>query len=375
MKNGHGGGPSTRLLLIIFAASLAASPSLAADSRSYAPPHNSLGQPDLGGTWSNASLTPQTRSPLYGARAANSPEEVRVIEAGAADTVAKGNAKSDLSDSLNNASNVGAYNQGWIDNGNQVMRVRGQPRTSLLTTPDGQVPPKKGQPARQLQPGAGSVESGLKAAKQTAEMDVFKAQGETGGQSAALKSGQFDNPESRSLGERCIIGFGRNGGPPMLANGFYNNNYQITQSRDSVAIDIEMVHDTRVVRLNAKHRTDGLRPWFGDSIGHYEGDALVVETTNIPERQSYNGSWRNLKITERFTRVAKDRLFYQFTIDDPTMWDKPWGGEYEFAPTNGRVLEYACHEGNYAMEGMLAGAREQERINAEAAARAPLATK
>ena len=86
-------------------------------------------------------------------------------------------------------------------------------------------------------------------------------------------------------------------------------------------------------------------------------------------------SWRNRKITERFTRVAKDRLFYQFTIDDPTMWDKPWGGEYEFAPTNGRVLEYACHEGNYAMEGMLAGAREQERINAEAAARAPLATK
>jgi hypothetical protein len=154
----------------------------------------------------------------------------------------------------------------------------------------------------------------------------------------------------------------------MFANGFYNNNYQIVQSRDAVAINIEMVHDTRIIPLNAKHRTDGIRPWFGDSIGWYEGNTLVVETTNIPQRLAFNGSWENLKVTERFTRVAKDRILYQFTIDDPTLWDKPWGGEYEFAPLVGRIQEYACHEGNYALEGILAGAREQERLDAAAAA-------
>jgi hypothetical protein len=365
-----------RPVFIILAAGLCiALPASAASPRAYSAPLNSLGQPDLGGTWSNASLTPQNRSPLYGDRAVNTPEEVKIIETGQASTVTKGNAKSDLSVDLNSSSNVGAYNQGWIDSGSQVMRVHGEPRTSILTTPDGQVPPRKGEPAHQLQVGAGSVASGLQAAKKTADTDVFTGQGDTRGQAAAIRSGQFDNPENRSPGERCIISFGRNGGPPMLSNGFYNNNYQIVQSRNSVALDIEMVHDTRVVRLDTKHRTDGVRPWFGDSIGHYEGASLVVETTNIPQRQNYFGSWENLKVTERFTRVAKDRLLYQFTIDDPTIWDKPWGGEYEFSPTNGRIQEYACHEGNYAMEGMLAGAREQDRLNAKTADKVPLATK
>ena len=103
-----------------------------------------------------------------------------------------------------------------------------------------------------------------------------------------------------------------------------------------------------------------MRPWFGDSVGHWEGDTLVVETTNIPQRQAYSGSWENLKVTERFTRVGPDRLRYQFTVEDPTIWDKPWGGEYEFAPLDGEIHEYACHEGNYALEGILAGARADE---------------
>ena len=100
---------------------------------------------------------------------------------------------------------------------------------------------------------------------------------------------------------------------------------------------------------------------MGDSVGHWDGDTLVVETTNIPERQAYRGSWKNLKVTETFTRVGKNRVFYQYTLDDPTMWDKPWGGEYEFAPLQGVIYEYACHEGNYALPGMLAGARNQEK--------------
>jgi len=121
------------------------------------------------------------------------------------------------------------------------------------------------------------------------------------------------------------------------------------------------------VRLNAKHRTDGIRPWFGDSIGWWDGDTLVVETTNIPETQAFMGSWKDLKVTERFTRTRDNRLRYQFTVSDPSSWDQPWGGEYELAPLSGIIYEYACHEGNYALPGILAGARSAEREGAAAA--------
>jgi len=131
-------------------------------------------------------------------------------------------------------------------------------------------------------------------------------------------------------------------------------------------IDIEMNHDLRIIRLNSTHRTDGQRPYFGDSIGHWEGDTLVVETTNIPQRQNFMGSWEKLKVTERFTRTAKDRLRYSFTVEDPATWDKPWGGEYEFAPLGGVIYEYACHEGNYALPGILGGARAEEKEKAAA---------
>ena len=154
----------------------------------------------------------------------------------------------------------------------------------------------------------------------------------------------------------------------MFANGFYNNSYQIVQSPDNIVIATEMVHDARIVRLNSKHRTDGIRPYFGDSIGWWDGDTLVVETTNIPASQQFMGSWKDLKVTERFKRVADDRLYYGFTVEDPTLWDAPWGGEYEFAALNGRMYEYACHEGNYAMHGILSGARVQEAKAAAAEA-------
>jgi hypothetical protein len=307
----------------------------------YKAPRNALGQPDLGENWTNASLTPEQRQPKLGTRAAYTPAEVKVLEQAVVDEVELGN-RPTAHDAPINVDNglqsrpefaaaggaVGGYNRGWLDPGSAVMRVRGEPRTSLLTTPDGRVPARKADAVRSPRP--------------------------------PMVGGSFDNPESRSLGERCIIGFGRNGGPPMLANGFYNNNYRFVQSKDAIAIEVEMAHDIRTIRLNAKHRTDGQRPYFGDSIGHWDGDTLVVETTNIPQGQDYNGSWENLKVTERFTRVAKDRLAYQYVIEDPTQWDKPWGGEYEFGPLNGMLMEYACHEGNYALEGILAGARQTE---------------
>ena len=159
----------------------------------------------------------------------------------------------------------------------------------------------------------------------------------------------------------------------MLANGFYNNNYQIVQTPDSVVITVEMNHDARIVKLNGKHRTDGVRPYFGDSIGWWDGDTLVVETTNIPRSQNFAGSWENLKVTEKFTRVADDRLRYAFTIEDPTLWDAPWGGEYEFHPLGAPLYEYACHEGNHALPGILMGERVKEERDAAEAAKAAAA--
>ncbi|HEY2751983.1 hypothetical protein [Phenylobacterium sp.] len=312
----------------------------------YVAPRNAFGQPDLTGFWSNATLTPEQRPAALGDRAVYTPAEVAKLEGAVAKEVEDGNKPTDPNSGAEGGKadpktlrpefaaaggDVGGYNRGWLDPGSSVMRVHGEPRTSFLTTANGQPPPRKGGG------GAGGFARGM---------------------------GSFDNPENRSLGERCIMGFGRNAGPPMLPNGFYNNNYQFVQTKDAFVIEVEMVHDTRIVHLNGQHRTDGERPWMGDSIGHWDGDTLVVETTNIPQAQAYRGSWQNLKVTERFTRVGKNHVLYQYTLEDPTMWEKPWGGEYEFSPLQGVIYEYACHEGNYALPGMLAGARNQEKDSA-----------
>ena len=318
------------------------------------------GKPDISGQWSNATLTPESRPASMGDRRKMTPQEIAAAEGEIVKEIAEGNRNSDPNkgalakggqlpdkDSAFNKPQyiaaggaVGGYDRGWLETGDSVMRVAGEPRTSIITTPNGRAPPRKATAPQLRRPG------GPGANDQTA------------------------NPEARSYGDRCIISFGRNGGPPMLANGFYNNNYNIVQTKDAVAINIEMVHDIRIVRIGDKHRADNVRPWFGDSIGWWDKDTLVVETTNIPQSQAYNGSWEKLKVTERFTRVGLNRLHYAFTVEDPDTWDAPWGGEYEFAPLNGRVQDYACHEGNYALEGILAGARQEEReAKAQAAAK------
>ena len=339
------------LILGLAAAACGLPMAAAAKDPAYQVPKTSFGQPDIGGAWTNATLTPQSRSPLFGTRKTLSPDEVGILEGSNTEKMVKGNAKSDVNAAATSSDNVGAYDRAWVDNGIGVMRVNGEPRTSLITTEDGQAPPRIGAAKHVLPEGAGSAESGIKAAKQQASVDMFAGQGSV----AAARAGSYDNPESRGVGERCLIGFGRNGGPPMFPNGWYNNNYQIVQSPTRIAIDIEMVHDVRLIALDRKtHISSNIRPWFGDSIGHWEGNTLVVETTNIPKVQAYFGSWENLKITERFTRVAKDAINYKFTVEDPTTWEKPWGGEYEMHPLKGDLHEYACHEGNYALEGILA---------------------
>ena len=347
-------------LALTLGAALAFAPLAAAAAPPYAPPRTASGQPDLQGYWSNSTLTPMTRRPQLGDRLAFTPDEARKLEAEEARQVDVGNKPTDPNAPVNAPNglesrpefvaaggDVGGYNRGWLDPGHTVMRVAGQPRTSLITTKNGQVPPRKDGAANDFGYGGG------------------------GGEGSRGPLGSFDNPENRPIGERCIIGFGRNAGPPMFPNGFYNNNYRIVQTPDAVAIQVEMVHDTRIVRLNAKHRADGIRPWFGDSVGWGDGDTLVVETTQIPQTQAFMGSWKDLKVTERFTRTAKDRLRYQFTISGPPAWSEPWGGEYEFAPLKGVVYEYACHEGNYALPGILAGARAAEKGPGKAAAKAP----
>ncbi|HEY8574237.1 hypothetical protein [Phenylobacterium sp.] len=322
-------------------------------------PRNAMGQPDLSGYWSNATLTPLTRNPKISNKAVLSPAEAKQFEQIWAKALADSDApttgektaediQKELKESklveirpdfLAAGGDVGGYNTFWIDPGINLVQINGEYRSSILTTPNGMPPARKPQPAG--------------APRGPGFRDVY------------------DSYEYRSQGERCINGFGRNAPPPMLPNGYYNNNYQFLQTPDSVVIHVEMIHEARVVRLNAKHRTDGLRPYMGDSIGWYDGDTLVVETTNLPAEQQFMGAWKNLKVTERFTRVSPDKILYQFQVEDPDTWDKPWGGEYTFNTLKGIVYEYACHEGNYALPGILAGARLQEKEAAASKTSAP----
>jgi hypothetical protein len=369
---------ATAALALVCQAPLSASAQTAAPAAAYDPtkpypaytaPRLSNGQPDLQGFWSNATLTTTSRPGALGDRLVYTEEEVdrieharvQEVEAGLKPTDVKADVEYRAPGTVNAAEAaaggaVGTYNGFWKDPGNAVMRVNGQPRTSIITTPTGRPPSAK----------AGSV------AAQAADKPAFL---KLLGDSPTAKGGSFDNMESRGLGERCVISFGRNGGPPMFANGWYNNNYQIVQSPTAIVIETEMNHDARIIRLNAKHRTDDVRPYFGDAIGWFEGDTLVVETTHIPQAQAYNGAWKNLKVTERFRRVAGDRLHYAFQVEDPAIWDAAWGGEYEFYPLpKPQLFEYACHEGNYALHGILSGARVED-AKKEAKAKAASKTK
>jgi hypothetical protein len=342
----------------------AASP--AADNTAFKTPRTAWGAPDLENTWTNVTVTQLERPTSYGDRKTLTEDEVKKLEGKAQENVIYENKPTDpgvgsLDNTRKNCQSADGrdcgYNAGWKDETVKVMRVGGEPRTSFITsTADGRIPPMIG---GKMDPQA--------LARLQREKDQAAGENAAGG-----RPGQNDNPEGRSLSERCIS-FGNTAGP-LLPNGYYNNNIKIVQSKDSVAIELEMVHDVRVIRLNQPHRTDGVRPYYGDSVGHWEGNTLVVETTNYHPATSFHGASANLTLTERFTRTAKDRLRYTFTVSDPTVWASAWTGEYEFYPTNGQLYEYACHEGNYGLEGILAGARDEE-ARAKAGGAAPVAAK
>ena len=311
-----------------------------APKTAYKPPRDTYGHPDLQGVWTNVALTRLERNPKYGAGLVLSEAETRKIEGKTRAQIELGNKPTDpnakvtdLPADCSGGRGVDCnYNAAWTDPGSVVMRVNGQPRNGFITTPpDGRVPLRK---------------------------DVHVT---PYGRPISAGQSPSDNPETRALGERCLLSFGNSAGPVMLP-GLYNNTYQFVQTRDQVVIDVEMVHDARIIRLDtAAHLPDSVRPWLGDSLGRWDGDTLVVETTNFHPEEVFRGASAHLRVTERFTRVAKDRIHYAFWVDDPTVFAQSWGGEYEFSRASGQIYEYACHEGNYGLVGILQGAREEER--------------
>ena len=315
------------------------------------------GHPDLQGMYDLATLTPVERP--VGTPLVMTDEEAAKREK---DVAARKNSqdapiKADRTapplggdGSAGAAGNVGGYNSFWIDSGSRYSVSEGQRRASILIDPpDGRVPAMtqaaRARFARNVRP----------TSDQSAREDDPGFEG----------PGAYDDPERRPLGERCLMGFGSTSGPPALPNYFYNNLHQIVQTPDSVLILTEMVHDARVVRMNAEHVPKTIRKWMGDSIGRWEGDTLVVDTTNFTDKTRFRGSTQDLHIVERFTRVDAKTLLYRFTVEDPNTWEKPWTGEYTWPATDELMYEYACQEGNYALGNILRGARLKEADEAK----------
>jgi hypothetical protein len=325
------------------------------------------GQPDLQGTWNVATLTPMERP--AGAKENMTPEEAAAYEQSEAARIEKLQAPSSpersappvggdksvprtFTDILDRAGGgaVGGYNYFWIDRGSNVITMNGQRRTSLvIDPPDGRVPPLT--PEAQKRNAAGGALAAL-------------TRSDAAENASTQASGAYDNPENRPLAERCLLGFSSTSGPPTLPNYFYNNLKQIVQTKDYVMILVEMVHDVRIIPLNRPHAPPSVRKWLGDSVGRWEGDTLVVETTNFTDKTRFRGASENLKVTERFTRLDDDTIVYRFTVEDPATWTRPWTGEYPWVRSDELIYEYACHEANYALSGILKGARLQERETA-----------
>jgi hypothetical protein len=248
---------------------------------------------------------------------------------------------------------VGGYDRLWLNQGKNFMVVDGQIRTSIvIDPPDGHVPPLNAA-ARKRQLGARALPT--------------SDTGENGDANAAARPGEYDNPEQRPLAERCLLGFSSTSGPPALPDYFYNDLHQIVQTKDSVMILTEMIHDARIVRMNAQHIPKNIRRWMGDSVGHWDGDTLVIDTTNFTDKTRFHGATENLHVVERLSRLDANTLLYRFTVDDPDTWDRSWSGETVWPVTNQPIYEYACHEGNYALGDVMRGAR---RLEAEEASKA-----
>ena len=311
----------------------------APQKKKYVTPKTEFGQPDLRGVWNFSSDTPLERPAQFKDREFVSRQELEAQRAAI-------QARAEASDnSTGGNGGVGGYNQFWVDS----MAQDDNMRTSLvIDPPDGRLPPR--------QPGVKAENGGLGP--------------DTGGQRPVrfrVGGVRKDGPEDRGLSERCLMGF--NSGPPFMPS-MYNNNVQIVQTKTHAVIMTEMIHDARIVPLDNRPSLDpAITQWSGDSRGRWEGDTLVVETRNFSDKiQSFRGmgTGKTLQLTERFTRVGPDRVDYQFTVNDPTIYTRPFTVLVPMARSDGDMFEYACHEGNYGMVNILSGARVEEK-EAEAA--------
>lgn len=315
-----------------------------AQAKTYTPPKTADGQPDLQGVWGYATITPLERPAELASKAVLTEEEALELEKQTAVIQnrdrrdGKGERASDGRTDLDRA-----YNEFWWDKGTKVV---GTKQTSLIVDPpNGKLPP--------LTP------EGQKRAEGRRGLNTNSAR-EEGGAGRG-----FDSYETRPFGERCILW--RTAGPPMLP-GPYNNNVQFFQAPGYVVIFNEMVHEHRVVPLDGRpHVSNSIRQLMGDSRGRWDGNTLVVETTNFDGKAAFQGASDKMQLVERFTRVAPDVVMYEFTVTDPATFAQPWTARYPMVKNPEPIYEYACHEGNYSMATILAGARAMEKAAAEAA--------
>tara|TARA_B110000263_G_scaffold241560_1_gene245941 strand:- start:517 stop:1521 length:1005 start_codon:yes stop_codon:yes gene_type:complete len=311
----------------------------------YEPPRTFSGKPDLQGYWTNASLTKMERDPNYEQFGLVFPaDRVPELTRNHPQVVRQLNDDNQVQGQIPDGSDLAAgrgYNSFWVDPGSQFAVVKGEVRTSMVTIPDSGVIPYS--------------DSGRKLRREN--------RAKYSGVLSDEVSMGTEGPEARALGERCIIGMGSTGGPP-INNVRYNNMYQIIQTDGYIVLMVEMAHDVRIIPIDSDHRPDALKPWLGDSIAHWEGDTLVVETINLHPQQAERGYVAALseqgKVIERFSRYSKGKILYEFEVTDPVYYEQTWGGEMSFNASATKVYEYACHEGNYGMSGILGGARRLE---------------
>lgn len=325
-------------------------------------PRTASGRPDFSGNYDVSTLTPLQRPAEFGdnleltpaaAEAIIEAERQRVLDRsrnrgpidepppdGGAPPIGVGEEFRERS----GAGNVGGYNNFWTDRGTDVFTVDGKFRTSILTDPkNGRIPPR-------------TEEEIQRAAERPRR---FRPNDGTAWWIDVDGPGPYDGPESISVAERCLVGF--TGATPTLPS-LYNNQKSIVQTEDHVMILIEMVHDARVVRMRSEGRAVAHPPpevklWMGDSIGWWDDDTLVIETTNFHPRAILRGGSEKMRLEERFSRLEDGNVLYRFTVEDDSIWTDPWSGEYVWRTSDGRVFEYACHEGNYSMGNILRGAR------------------
>ncbi len=316
------------ILTAIPSAGQAPAPTSAAATRAYTPPKTPDGQPDLQGFWTNSTYTPLER-PANVTKEFYTPDELAAVLKQAA-------ARESAQTTPGTTEDVHYdFSQFGLDRSQSVV-ARNLHTSLIVDPPDGRLPPL--------------TAAGQKLTSERAE--------------AARRVGRWDSAQSNQLDDRCLIMNGS--GPPMM-DAAYNSNYHIVQAPGYVMILVEMIHDVRIIPLDGGPQPDpNIRQWMGISRGRWEGNTLVIETTNFNGKNPFRGSTEKMRVTERLTRVADDAIRYQFTIDDPSMWTRPFSAEMPMQRTSGPLFEHACHEGNYGLYNTLVGARLEEKKAAEA---------